>query len=196
VKTYSLDVILQQARECRLCADALPLEPRPVLQASAEARIMIIGQAPGLAAHETITPWNDRSGNRLRDWLDVSRDVFYDRSVFALMPMGFCYPGTGKGGDFAPRPECAPAWHDRLLAGMPRIELMVYAGSYSVNRYLKGRFRTLTDAVASWQELLPEEIALPHPSPRNVLWIKKRPWFEEQVIPALRQRVHTVLDSV
>lgn len=161
---------------------------------SGTARLLIIGQAPGRKVHETGIPWNDASGAQLRTWLAMSSDEFYDASKIAIMPMGFCYPGTGKSGDLPPRPECAPAWHDRLLALMPEIRLTLLIGSYAQRHYLdlpKGV--TLTATVAHYADFLPRYFPLPHPSPRNRLWQSRNPWFESQVVPVLRQQVQTIL---
>jgi len=173
----------------------LPLGPRPVLRARPTARLLIIGQAPGTRVHETGIPWNDRSGDRLRDWLDLDRATFYDESRIAIMPMGFCYPGRdSRGGDSPPRPECAPAWHERVLAALPGIELTLLVGAYAQRRYLgKRRGKTLGETVRSWQDYLPEFIPTPHPSWRTNHWQKKNPWFEADLLPELRRRVRSLL---
>jgi len=183
--------VITEARRCTLCADALPNAPRPLLQASRQSRILIIGQAPGRKAHETGVPWDDASGRRLREWLQLTDEQFYDPALVALVPMGFCYPGTGNSGDLPPRPECAPAWHPRLLKAMPDIRLTILIGKYALDHYHPGRYQTLTDAVRDYQKLLPTQIALPHPSPRNNIWLKKNPWFEKQTLPALRRQVRS-----
>lgn len=188
----SLKQLLNEVRGCSLCAASLPLGPRPLVQCSATARLLIVGQAPGTAAHESGVPWNDRSGARLRDWLGLSDEQFYDSRTVAMMPMGFCYPGSGRSGDMPPRPECAPQWHALRIHAMPRIALTVYAGSYAIKHYLPV-FDRLTSAVQGYASLLPSEIALPHPSPRNNLWLKKHPWFERDVLPELRSRVATLV---
>lgn len=190
----TLDDIAAEARACRVCAD-LPLGPRPVLRVGAGARLLVIGQAPGTRVHETGIPWNDRSGDRLRDWMGVDRDVFYDESRIAIVPMGLCYPGVDRnGGDRPPRPECAPLWHPRLLPLMPSIELTLLIGSYAQARYLGGaRERTMTATVASWRRYAPAFLPLPHPSWRNTAWLKKNPWFAEDVLPYLRDRVAGLL---
>lgn len=185
--------ILQEIRACRVCAGFLPLEPRPLIAASRKSRVVIIGQAPGRAAHDEGTPWKDRSGDRLRDWLGVDSSIFYDPDSFAFMPMGFCYPGTGTSGDLAPRPECASLWHDRLLAQLPSITLRVYIGTYPLARYFPGKFSSLTAAVKGFDDLLPGSIVLPHPSPRNALWVAKNPWFTSETIPALQAAVRSAL---
>jgi uracil-DNA glycosylase len=165
-----------------------------VLQVSASARILIVGQAPGAKVHESGVPWDDASGKRLRAWLGVEPDVFYDATRFALVPMGFCYPGRGKSGDNPPRPECAPLWMDKLLAHLRSVELTLLIGQYA-QAYFLGKIRkaTLTETVASWQEYGPECLPMPHPSPRNQLWLKKHPWFETEIVPVLRARVAALL---
>ena len=178
-----------EARACTVCSEHLPLGPRPVLRASASSRLLIVGQAPGTKVHETGIPWNDPSGDRLRDWLGLDRDAFYDERRIAIMPMGFCYPGVDRnGGDKPPRPECAPLWHDRLLALMPGIELTLLVGMYAQRRYLgRRRRRTLTDTVREWRDYLPDYLPLPHPSWRNTAWLRKNPWFEAEIVPFLRK---------
>jgi uracil-DNA glycosylase len=188
-----LTQLMSEARACTVCASELADGCRPLIQGSARARVLIIGQAPGSAAHASGIPWDDRSGARLREWLGVTDDEFYDASRVALMPMGFCYPGTGRSGDLRPRGECAPLWHDRLLAGFKGVELTVYAGRYAFERYLSDGYASLTDAVRDCDGLLPTRVALPHPSPRNNLWLSKHPWFEEEVVPALRRRVRGLM---
>lgn len=182
--------ILHEIRGCRICADELPLGPRPLVAGTAKSTIVLIGQAPGKAAHESGIPWNDRSGDRLREWLGVDRTTFYDANKFALMPMGFCYPGKAAGGDAPPRPECAPHWHDPFLAQLKRVQLRVFVGQYPLRRYLPDRFDSLTEAVRGFAELLPDSIALPHPSPRNQMWVARNPWFERETLPALRAAIH------
>jgi len=191
----NLQVLLEEIRQCRICEADLPLGPRPVLRARPTARLLIIGQAPGTRVHETGIPWNDRSGDRLRDWLDLDRATFYDESRIAIMPMGFCYPGRdSRGGDSPPRPECAPAWHERVLAALPGIELTLLVGAYAQRRYLgKRRGKTLGETVRSWQDYLPEFIPTPHPSWRTNHWQKKNPWFEADLLPELRRRVRSLL---
>ncbi len=186
-----LEDLLAEVRACRACAAALPHEPRPVLRAQASARVLIVGQAPGNLVHQTGIPWNDPSGDRLRDWLAVDRDVFYDERRIAIVPMGFCYPGTEKGADLPPRPECAPLWHERLLAQLPAVELTLLIGGYAQARYLgRRRGKSLTETVRSWRDHLSDGfLALPHPSWRNTAWLKKNPWFEAEVVPELRRRV-------
>ncbi|ASC58364.1 uracil-DNA glycosylase family protein [Vibrio vulnificus] len=185
-----LEPLLTQIRACQVCASALPLGTNPVVQAHSEAKILIIGQAPGTKVHHTSIPWNDASGNRLRAWLDIEKQTFYDPKQIAIMPMGFCYPGQGQSGDLPPRKECAPLWHEALLKHLPNIELTLLIGQYAQNRYLSNKPKTLTETVQNWQAWLPDYLPLPHPSPRNTLWLRKNPWFEEQTVPYLRQQVH------
>ncbi|EHS1185046.1 uracil-DNA glycosylase family protein [Vibrio vulnificus] len=185
-----LEPLLTQIRACQVCASALPLGANPVIQAHSEAKILIIGQAPGTKVHHTSIPWNDASGNRLREWLDIEKQTFYDPKQIAIMPMGFCYPGQGQSGDLPPRKECAPLWHEALLKHLPNIELTLLIGQYAQNRYLSNKPKTLTETVQNWQAWLPDYLPLPHPSPRNTLWLRKNPWFEEQTVPYLRQQVH------
>ncbi|EGQ9283442.1 uracil-DNA glycosylase family protein [Vibrio vulnificus] len=185
-----LEPLLTQIRACQVCASALPLGANPVVQAHSEAKILIIGQAPGTKVHHTSIPWNDASGNRLRAWLDIEKQTFYDPKQIAIMPMGFCYPGQGQSGDLPPRKECAPLWHEALLKHLPNIELTLLIGQYAQNRYLSNKPKTLTETVQNWQAWLPDYLPLSHPSPRNTLWLRKNPWFEEQTVPYLRQQVH------
>jgi uracil-DNA glycosylase len=191
----ALDDLLAEIRRCTRCAADLPLGPRPVLRAAPGARLMIVGQAPGTRVHETGIPWNDPSGERLRDWLQVDRDTFYDESRIAIVPMGFCYPGVDRnGGDKPPRPECAPHWHPQIAPHLPGLSLTLLVGSYAQNYYLGDRrMRTMTDTVRQWRDYMPRFLPLPHPSWRNTAWLKKNPWFTDEVLPALRERVHALL---
>lgn len=187
--------MLNEVRACRVCEHELPNEPRPLLAASASSRIVIIGQAPGRIAHETGVPWNDASGKRLREWLGVTDEQFYDESLVALVPMGFCYPGKAKGGDMAPRPECAPLWHPQILPKLRKVELTVYIGNYPFARYLREEAESLTEGVRAAKKLLPTRILLPHPSPRNQMWLARNLWFQRDTIPMLRKRVRAVLGA-
>lgn len=187
--------MLKEVRACRVCEGSLPNEPRPLVAASASSRLVLIGQAPGRVAHESGVPWNDASGRRLRQWLGVSDEEFYDPSLIALVPMGFCFPGKGKGGDMPPRPECAPLWHPRILPKLRKVELTVYIGRYPFERYLAREFASLTEGVRAADRLLPDRILLPHPSPRNQLWIRANPWFEQEVLPLLQRRVGRVVGA-
>lgn len=185
-----LGSLLTEIRACRACAAKLPLGPRPVLQAHASARILIVGQAPGARVHASGIPWDDASGKRLREWLGVDATAFYDAARFAIVPMGFCYPGRGNGGDNPPRPECAPLWLDRLLAQLSAIRLTLLIGQYAQQRFLgTARKASLTDTVRAWRDYGPAVLPLPHPSPRNQVWLKRNPWFEADVLPELRTRV-------
>jgi uracil-DNA glycosylase len=188
---------LARIRACTLCAPHLPLGPRPVLRASPTARLLIVGQAPGTRVHETGIPWNDRSGDRLRHWLDLDSDRFYDDSRVAIVPSGLCYPGRDpKGGDLPPRPECAPLWHPVILPLLTRVELVLAVGSYAQAVLLGGaRHATMTATVAAWREYAPRLIPLPHPSWRTTAWERKNPWFTADLLPQLRQRVHALLES-
>lgn len=188
-----LDGLLKEVRACKLCVDKLSLGPRPVLQAHASARILIAGQAPGRKVHASGVPFDDASGERLRDWLGVSREVFYDPRCFAILPMGFCYPGTGKSGDLPPRPECAPTWRAPLLDGMAQLQLTLVLGQYALAYHLPEHAGSLTAAVHNWRSHWPRAMPLPHPSPRNNGWLKHNPWFEVEVLPALRERVAELL---
>jgi uracil-DNA glycosylase len=188
-----LPTLLANVRACTLCAAHLPLGPRPVVQMHSSARILIAGQAPGRKVHETGVPFNDASGERLRSWLGISREVFYDERKVAILPMGFCFPGTGKSGDLPPRPECAPAWRAPLLSSLENLELTLVIGQYAQAYHLPNAGATLTDAVLAWRDHWPDTVPLPHPSPRNNLWLKRNPWFEIELLPALRIRVGQVL---
>lgn len=190
----NLDALLTQVRSCRACEPDLPLGARPVLQASPQSRILIVGQAPGTKVHETGIPWNDASGKRLREWLGVDAETFYDPTRFAIVPMGLCYPGRAASGDKPPRPQCAPMWMDQILARLKHIELTLLVGLYAQRYFLgTGNKPSLTDTVMAWREYAPRYVPLPHPSPRNVAWFKRNPWFGEDVVPMLRARVATVL---
>ncbi|TWA95306.1 uracil-DNA glycosylase [Azospirillum brasilense] len=195
--TGDLEDLFEQARACRLCAGVLPHGCRPVLRGSPSARLLIVGQAPGARVHASGIPWNDPSGDRLRQWLAMDRDAFYDESRIAIVPMGLCYPGTApKGGDYPPRPECAPLWHPPLRAALTGVRLTLLVGSYAQAHYLgTRRRRTMTDTVAAWRDYLPEFLPLPHPSWRNTAWLKKNPWFDAELVPALRRRVDGALDG-
>ena len=182
--------LLAEIRDCKVCQKSLPHGPRPIITANRNSRIAIIGQAPGMKVHQSGIPWDDASGDRLRDWLGVSKDQFYNDDLMAFIPMGFCYPGKGKSGDLPPRPECAPLWHDPLLKKMPEIKLVLLIGLYSQHYYLKKEADSnLTETVRNYQKHLPFYFPLPHPSPRNRFWLIKNPWFEKEVLPELRNKV-------
>lgn len=184
-----LEIALNAARACTLCADKLPHEPRPIVRAKPTAKLLIIGQAPGRRVHESGIPWNDPSGDRLRDWLLLDKDAFYDESRIGILPMGLCYPGTDeRGADLPPQPICAPTWHPRISHHLPEVEVTLLVGSYAQKRYLAKRAqKTLTATVAAWREYLPDYLPLPHPSWRNTAWLKKNPWFESDLLPWLRK---------
>ncbi len=190
-----LDRLLAEVAACEVCRAKLPLGPRPVLRAGAGARLLIVSQAPGVRAHDSNLSFNDPSGDRLRAWLGIDRETFYDVDRVAVMPMGFCYPGTlAKGGDVAPTPECAPLWHDRVRALLPEIRLTLLVGSYALRRYLPSAKRlSTTQIVENWRSYLPEYLPLPHPSWRNSGWIKRHPWFEAELVPDLQRRVAGIL---
>ena len=191
----SLTTLLQDVRACALCAPQLPLGPRPVLQCHESARILIAGQAPGRKVHESGVPFQDPSGDRLRAWLGIPPETFYDPHKIALLPMGFCYPGTGPSGDLPPRPECAPAWRQPLLEHLKNIRLTVVIGQYAQAHHLPDAGSSVTDTVRSWREHGPSVVPLPHPSPRNNRWLVKNPWFEEELLPVLKARVEEALSG-
>jgi uracil-DNA glycosylase len=190
-----LEALTAEIRTCTICARHLPLGPRPVLRGRVSARLLILSQAPGTRVHMTGISFNDRSGDRLREWLDVSRQTFYDESRIAIAPMGFCYPGRdAKGGDLPPRPECAPKWLPSLIGHLPNLELTLLVGSYAIDYFLRGRTRpSMTETVRAWREYLPRYLPLPHPSWRNTGWLKRNSWFAEELLPELRKRARTLL---
>ncbi|GGC96749.1 uracil-DNA glycosylase family protein [Undibacterium terreum] len=190
---HKLDRLLTEIRACTLCAEHLPLGPRPVVQMGSTARILIAGQAPGRKVHATGTPFDDASGERLRDWLGMSKEIFYDPAIVAILPMGFCYPGTGKSGDLPPRPECAATWRAKALSLLPNIELTLVIGQYAQAYHLPGNKATLTELVQAWREHGPAIIPLPHPSPRNNIWLKRNPWFQAELLPELREQIARIL---
>jgi len=186
----TLTELLADIRNCRACEQYLPLGPRPILRASSTARILIVGQAPGTRVHSTGVPWDDPSGERLRAWMGVGKGEFYDDSNIAIIPMGYCYPGRGKGGDLPPRRECAQLWLDLLLARLPGIELTLLIGQYAQRHFLGSRRKkSLTETIRSWQDYAPKYFPLPHPSPRNTPWLRREPWFERRLLPVLRRRI-------
>lgn len=182
--------LMKQVSQCQICAPFLEQGCRPVLQANPQAKVLIIGQAPGLKVHQSGIPFDDASGERLRLWMGIDKDTFYQPEKLAIMPMGLCYPGKGKSGDLPPRKECAPQWHQALLTQLPNIEMTLLIGQYAQHAYLKNKPKTLTETVQAWQQWAPKYIPLPHPSPRNNIWLKKNPWFEHDVLPYLQQQVH------
>lgn len=193
IKVEEVSSILSAVRECKLCAD-LALGPKPILQLNPEARILIAGQAPGRKTHLKGVPFDDPSGDRLRDWMGIDRDVFYDESVIAILPMAFCYPGTGKNGDLPPPVQCAERWRAQLLSLLPNIEMTLVIGQYALDWHLGKRSRrTLTETVSQWQDYWPKTLPMPHPSPRNNRWLKNNPWFSQDVLPKLKKQVESFL---
>jgi len=192
--TSVLNLLLDEIRNCQVCARHLPLGPRPIVQAGNQARILVIGQAPGSKVHASGVPWQDQSGDRLREWLGLDETAFYDPDQVALVPMGFCYPGAADGADLPPRPECAPLWHDRLLAVLPGLRLTVLVGIHAQQHYLKDRpAMTMTETVGDFAACGPAQFPLPHPSWRSTGWMRRNPWFEAEVLPVLRERVKLAL---
>jgi uracil-DNA glycosylase len=188
--------LLKEIRSCSVCKDFLPNAPQPIIQASKKSKIIIIGQAPGQKVQRSGIPWDDASGNNLRDWMKVDKKTFYNKDNFALIPMGFCYPGTGKSGDLPPRKECAPLWHKALLESMNEVKLTLLFGQYAQKYYLKKMVkRNLTETVRNYQEYLPDYLPLPHPSPRNNIWQKKNSWFKSEVLEMLQAKVQEALNS-
>ena len=185
--------LLTKVRACTICADHLPHGVRPVLQIHPQARILIAGQAPGRKVHDSGIPFDDASGDRLRDWMGISSETFYDPKKISILPMGFCYPGTGKSGDLPPRPECAPAWRGELLSHLKNLQLTLVIGQYAQDFHLPNADKSLTDIVMAWRDKWPTVIPLPHPSPRNNIWLKRNPWFESELLPVLKKRIAEVL---
>jgi uracil-DNA glycosylase len=189
-----MNTLLSNIKQCTICKEHLLLGPRPVVSAHPNSKIVIIGQAPGTKVHASGVPWDDASGRQLRKWLDVSNEAFYDETKFAIIPMGFCYPGKGKTGDLPPRPECAPQWHKPLFDELNKVELVILIGMYAQKYYLgKNAKSTLTETVKNYNEYLPKYLPLPHPSPRNRFWLTKNPWFEVEVLPELKNRVEGLI---
>ena len=188
-----LDALLADIRACRICEDILPMGPRPVLQVGPKARVLIVGQAPGIRVHETGVPFNDPSGDRLRDWMGVDRDTFYDDTQIALVPIGFCFPGTAKYGDVPPPPVCAETWRQRVMDQIPHVRLTIVLGQHAHKWHLPKKHKTLTDNVRAWESYGESLIPLPHPSPRNNIWLKKNPWFADDLLPVLKDRVARAL---
>ncbi len=190
-----MDALLSDIKGCTLCSPHLSNGVNPVLTAHPASKIVIIGQAPGSIVHKTSIPWNDKSGERLRAWLNVSKDMFYNTELFAIIPMGFCYPGKGKTGDLPPRKECAPKWHPALFEELKNVELIVLIGTYAQKYYLDNMKKTLTETVQNFHEYLPKFLVLPHPSPRNNIWMKKNQWFERDNLPYIKHRIQEIISS-
>ena len=191
----TLEQVLVEARSCTLCEEDLPLGPRPVVFAETSSSVLIIGQAPGTKVHASVIPWDDVSGNNLREWLGIDKTVFYDTSKIAIVPMGLCYPGKGKSGDLPPRPECAPKWHEPILSHLSNRKLTLVIGQYAQKRYLGNQYKTLTERVKYWADAPTGLFPLPHPSPRNRIWMKKNPWFETEVLPELKRQFNAALNE-
>jgi len=186
--------LIKEITSCVACKNLLPHTPRPIVSFSPSSKIIIIGQAPGLKVHTSGIPWDDASGERLREWLNVSNETFYNNKVFGIVPMGFCYPGKGKSGDLPPRPECATLWMKKVLKTLKKKEIVILIGQYAQNYFLKDRLKkNLTESVKNWEEYLPEFIILPHPSPRNNIWLAKNKWFEQTNIPKLQAHIKKIL---
>lgn len=195
MKSESLNKFISEIRRCNVCSD-LTMGPKPIFQIHPEARILIIGQAPGIKAHESGIPWNDLSGVRLREWMGIDSEIFYNPQLISVLPMGMCYPGKGEKGDLPPRKECYPLWHQRITSIMPNLKLIILVGSYSHNVYLKKeKKKSLTETVRSFKEYTPKFFPLPHPSPLNNIWLSKNRWFENEVLPELKLIVLKVLDK-
>ncbi len=189
-----MDKLLEEIRNCKVCRKYLEFGVNPIISASRKSRIIIIGQAPGRIVHNTGIPWNDKSGDNLRNWLGIDKTQFYNPDIIALMPMGFCYPGKGHSGDLPPRTECAPLWHGKLLSKMPDAKLILLIGQYAQDYYLGNKAKsTLTESVKNFQAYLPEYFLLPHPSPRNNIWQARNKWFELKVLPALKRRIKSII---
>lgn len=193
----SLPVLLKDVRNCTICSDYLPHGVRPIVQAHAKSRILIAGQAPGRKVHESDDglPFHDASGDRLREWMGITRDQFYDPMLVAILPMGFCYPGTGTSGDLPPRPECAPAWRKQLLASMKHVQLTLVIGAYAHKYHLPDAKGSLTETVHAWKTYWPDVVPMPHPSPRNNIWLKKNPWFAKELVPTLQMHIDKLLSN-
>ncbi len=189
-----MNELLKEIRQCTNCVPHLELGPRPVLSASEQSKIVVIGQAPGSAVHKSGVPWDDPSGDNLRAWMGIDKDTFYDVSKIALVPMGFCYPGKGKSGDLAPRKECAPLWHHPLMQQMQAVQLTLLVGKYAQDYYLPHSKKvSLTEKVKDFEAYLPQYFVLPHPSPRNNIWQAKNRWFKSEVIPELKALVSKII---
>lgn len=191
----SFSTLLADVRACTICATQLPHGVRPILQIQPKARILVAGQAPGRKTQESGVPFNDASGDRLCEWMGVTREVFYDSSQIAILPMSFCFPGTGESGDLPPRPECAQAWRDELLGHLRHLDVTLVVGRYAQAFHMNVERSSLTETVRNWQSYWPKIIPLPHPSPRNNIWLSRNLWFEEELLPMLRRRVSEALEA-
>ncbi len=192
----TLNTLLCTIRRCQLCKEKLPYAPKPILRADARARLLIVGQAPGIRVHRSGIPWNDPSGNRLREWLAIDRKIFYDQEKIAIIPIGYCYPGTGPNGDYPPHSICSKTWRKPLLEKLPHIRLTLLIGQYAQKIYLGQRRKSnLTKTVAAYREYLPKYLPLPHPSPRNNIWLNKHPWFQKEVLAVLRLYFSKIIQS-
>lgn len=190
-----MENLLSKIKSCEICLPHLNNGVNPVLTAHSNSKIIIIGQAPGSIVHQTGIPWNDKSGERLREWLGIDNDTFYNKEIISIIPMGFCYPGKGKTGDLPPRKECAPKWHAALLNLLTKVELIILIGSYAQKYYLPTAPKTLTETVKNFNNFLPKYLVLPHPSPRNNIWIKKNQWFNTENLPHIKQIIHQIINS-
>lgn len=188
-----MEQLLQEIKKCTICSAHLPCEPKPIISVHPKSKILLIGQAPGTKVQNSGIPWTDASGKELRRWLDVTDKQFYNTQLFGIMPMGFCFPGVGKSGDLPPRPECAPLWHQQVLEQLPEVKLIILIGNYAQKYYLKKSFPSLTENVYHFGKFLPHYFPLVHPSPRNKIWHKRNPWFEEELIPVLRSTIKEIL---
>ncbi len=189
-----METLLRQIKGCNLCENHLSAGANPVMTAGSKSKIIVVGQAPGRLVHETGIPWNDKSGDNLRSWMGIDKAVFYNTDLISLVPMGFCYPGTGKNGDLAPRKECAPLWHQQLIQQMPKVELVILAGQYAQKYYLGKKAKAnLTATVQNFEDYLPNYFPLPHPSPRNNIWQAKNRWFRSDVLPILTEEISRII---
>lgn len=191
-----MDLLLHKIQKCKLCKGEIPYEPRPILNFSKLSRILLVGQAPGIRAHETKTPWNDPSGDRLREWLGLSKEEFYDANVIAITPMGFCYPGKAKTGDKPPKPICSKTWMPEIIGHLTEVKYKILIGQYALKYFLDiEKPRTLTEIVKNWSQGKDGIFILPHPSPRNNIWLKKNPWFEMNILPQIKKEISKILKS-
>ncbi len=192
-----MKTLLEKIQQCEVCKEHLPSVPRPIVQLSALSKIIIIGQAPGRRVHETGIPWNDASGRKLREWMNVDESTFYEPDIFSILPIGFCYPGKGISGDLPPRPECAPLWHEQVFNYFKSPVLILLIGQYAQRYYLKKGFKgSLTETVKNYQEFLPKYFPIPHPSPRNQNWMRINPWFTKEALPELRNIINKIIVEV